>query len=102
MGNPQNSKTIKPKGIRIQVTEKGILTTNIRIPFFVVKMGLKFGQMAYSSKTHERYEGELERLMDVDMDAILKALSNGDLSLPCLLVDVDESDKKQHVTITLE
>ncbi|KOA20344.1 hypothetical protein CLHOM_12560 [Clostridium homopropionicum DSM 5847] len=103
MESKQNIKPIKPKGIRIEITENGVLTTNVRVPYFVVKMGMKFGQMAAdSSKKKGSVEDELERLKDVDMDAIFEALNSGELTLPCLLVEVDEPDKNQHVKITLE
>lgn len=102
MENKKNINPIKPRGIRIEVTENGILTSNVRMPYFIVKMGLKFGQMADHSKKKGNAEDELMRLKDVDMDAILEALSNGELSLPCLLVEIDEPDKNQHVKITLE
>ena len=102
MENKRNLDPVKPKGIRIEVTENGVLTTNVRVPYFLVKMGLKFWQMSDHSKKKESARDELERLKDIDMDAILEALSNGELTLPCLLVEVDEPDKNEHVKITLE
>lgn len=93
---------VKPKGIRIEVIENGVLTSNVRIPFFIVKMGLKLGQMAEYAQKKGRVNGELERLKDIDMEAILEALGSGELTLPCLLVEVDEQDKNQYVKITLE
>ncbi|RCX23738.1 hypothetical protein DFP94_1011340 [Fontibacillus phaseoli] len=102
MGNKQNMKPVKPKGIRIEVTENDVMTANVRVPYFVVKMGLKFGQMADNSKKKGGANNELERLKDVDMDAILESLGSGELTLPYLLVEVDEPDKNQHVKITLE
>ncbi|GEM_PF-2450548 len=102
MENEHRSKPVKPKNILIQVTEEGTLKTNVRVPFFMLKMGLKFGQMAANAKKPGAREEELERLKDIDMDAILEALNSGELSLPCLLVDVDEPNKNQHVKITLE
>lgn len=102
MKNNQNTNPVKPKGIRIEVIENGVLTANVRVPYFIVKMGLKFGQMADHSTKRGGAENELERLKDIDMDAILEALSNGELTLPCLLVEVDEPDKNEHVKITLE
>ncbi len=102
MDRQQNPKPAKPKGIRIQVTENGVLTANVRIPYFIAKIGLKFGQTADNSKKKKSAEDELERLKAVDMDAVLEALGNGEISLPCLLVEVDEPDKNEHITITLE
>lgn len=102
MENKQNMNSIKPKGIRIEVTENGVLTANVRVPYFIVKMGLKFGPAADHSKKRGSAEDELERLKDMDMDAIFEALNSGELTLPCLLVEVDEPDKNEHVKITLE
>lgn len=68
MKNQENSKPVKPKGIRIQVTENGVLTANVQIPYFIVKMGLKFGQMADNSKKKGSHEDELERLKNIDID----------------------------------
>jgi hypothetical protein len=100
--NEHRSKPVKPKNIVIQVTEQGKLKTNVRVPFFMVKMGLKFGQMAANVKKTDKHEKELEMLKDIDMDVILEALSSGEISLPCVLVDVEELDKNQHVKIMLE
>jgi hypothetical protein len=100
--DPKNTGPVKPKGIRIEVTENGVLTTNVRVPYFVVKMGLRFGQMADGASKKENHEDQLKKLKDVDMDAILGSLHSGELTLPCLLVEVDEPDKNEHVKITLE
>lgn len=98
----EDMKSVKPKSIRIEVTENGVLTANVRIPYFVMKMGLKFGQMANNSKKKGDAQNELERLKDIDMDAIFEALDNGEMTLPCVLIEVDEPDKNEHVKITLE
>ena len=100
MENKHKVNSVKPQGIRIEVTENGVLTANVHVPLFVAKMGLIFGQN--HSKKKENAENELDRLKDIDMDAILKALDNGVVTLPCLLVEVDEPDKNEHVKITLE
>jgi hypothetical protein len=93
---------VKPKYIHIQVTQNGKSTANVHIPYFFVKMGMKFGQMSADAKQPENGKEELDRLKDIDLNAIQEALNNEELSLPCLLVDVDEPDKNEHVTITLE
>lgn len=102
MQSRQHQNPIKTRGIRIEVTENDILTANVFIPYFVVKMGLKFGQMKDKTEKKGRAGNELEYLRDVDLNAILEALKTGELTLPCLLMEVDERDKNQHVKITLE
>lgn len=101
MENEQTVKPVKPRGVRIEVTRNGMTTANVRVPYFFVKMGLKFGQTAEASKEGGCAE-ELERLREVDMDSIFGALDSGDLTLPYPLAEVDEPEKNQHVKITLE
>lgn len=43
-----------------------------------------------------------ERLKDIDIEAVLDLLNKGELSLPCQLAEVDEPDKNEPETITLE
>ncbi len=102
MEKNQQVKPIKPKYIHIQVTKNGESTANVHVPYFFVKMGIKFGQMSADTKQQGHGREELDRLKDIDLGAIQEALNNGELTLPCLLADVDEPDKNEHVTITLE
>lgn len=97
----KETKTIKPKNILIQVTEGGKSQPNVRIPLFMVKMGMKIGQTVNSKKSAE-HGNELEMLKDIDIDAIVSSIGNGELTLPCLLVDVEDSVNDRHVKITLE
>lgn len=100
MENKNNKNPVKPQGIHIEVTQNGVLTANVRFPFSIAKMWMKFGQITDFSKKKGNAEDALEHLKDVDLDAIFESLNNGELSLPCLLAEVDEHN--QHVKITLE
>jgi len=102
MENQQGKKTLNPKHMLIQVMEQGVLKVNVRLPFFLVKMGLKFGRMAANANHTGSGDKALEYLKDVDLDAVLQSLDNGELSLPLLLVDVDEPENNTHVTLLLE
>jgi hypothetical protein len=97
--NQQPLNLIKPKSIHIEVTENGILISNVRIPYFIVQKGLKLGQIINNKRSDKN---ELDRLKDVDIDVILEYLNNGEISLPCRLIEVDEPDKNEHIKITLE
>ncbi|MGO5072453.1 hypothetical protein ACTQ4K_00635 [Clostridium sporogenes] len=101
MDKELSNSGIHPKNILIQVTEVGKPQTNVRIPFFVVRAGMKIGQAVSARKT-AKYGNELDMLKDIDMDAILSSLNNDELTLPCLLVDVEDSENERHVKITLE
>lgn len=98
----ENKQSVKPKGIHIEVTENGVLTANVLIPYVVAKMGLKLGQAADNAKEKGNTQDQLERLKDIDLEAILEALDSDEMTLPCLLTEVDEADNNRHVKITLE
>lgn len=95
MDKPEKSKPIKPKSFHINVVEDGKVTTDVSIPFFLIKMGMKFAQK-------EAKGDDLKMLEEVDLDSIIDALNSGELTLPCTLIDVEETDKNKHVTITLQ
>lgn len=102
MENQQGGKMVNPKQMLIQVTQQGQPKVNVRIPFFLVKMGLKFGQMAVDAKQAGGHDQALEYLKEVDLDSVMQALHSGEASLPMTLVDVDEPEKNTHVNIVLE
>lgn len=83
------------------MTEAGKLQSNVRIPFFVVRVGMKIGKAVSNHKTTKRQD-ELDMLKDIDINTILTSLNNGELTLPCLLVDVEDRENERHVKITLE
>ncbi len=95
MDKPEKSKPIKPKSLHINVVENGKVTTDVSIPFFLVKMGMKFAQKEVKGD-------DLKMLEEVDLDSIIDALNSGELSIPCTLINVEEADKNKHVTITLQ
>jgi hypothetical protein len=101
MTNELSTGGIHPKNILVQVTEAGKPQSNVRIPFFVVRAGMKIGKAIGNHKTTKRQD-ELDMLKDIDIDTILTSLNNGELTLPCLLVDVEDSENERHVKITLE
>ncbi len=55
-------KPTKPKNLLIQVYEQGSLKTNVRVPFFMAKMGMKFGQGAAKSKRAQDRDDGMEAL----------------------------------------
>jgi len=103
MSNELSTGGIHPKNILVQVTKAGKPQSNVRIPFFVVRAGMKIGKAVNNHKTTKRQD-ELDMLkdIDIDIDTILASLNNGELTLPCLLVDVEDSENERHVKITLE
>lgn len=95
-----NQRPVRPKSIFIEVAEGGKRQPDVRIPFFMVKAGMKIGQALHSQKA--KGGNELDLLKDIDIDAIVSSIGKGELTLPCLLAEVDDSENDKHVKITLE
>ena len=93
------SKSPRLKGLLIRITEEGKTQPEVRIPYFVFKTGMKLGKIAGGKKNSGR---EWEMLNALDMDLVLESLNNGEQSLPCLLTEVDDAEKNQHIEIWLE
>lgn len=98
-----------PKRISVKVTELGKTKVNVKIPFSLLRIALKLGKTAglAAAITTKNVDGEtateiLDALKEIDPDEILGSLSDGDISLPYTIVDVDDDDADQHVKIILE
>jgi len=81
-----------PSRLRVLVTEGGQKKVNVKIPFTVVRLALKLGKgMSGLAVTFGGTDGAKvkEALDQVDLDEILRQLGDGEIPLPCTLVDVD-------------
>lgn len=58
----------KGKWLRIKITERDKSKLNIRIPFRLVKLGMKIGG---------KYSGRVEGMADVDIEQIVKLVESG-------------------------
>ena len=97
---------VQPKRLVILVTEGERTKVNIRLPFSLARVGLKMGLSlgtlgAKHSKDPETAQA-LEALRDIDINEILGALSEGDITLPYTIVDVDDDENGGHVQVTLQ
>ena len=81
-----------PSRLRVLITEGGQKKVNVKIPFTVVRLALKLGKgMSGLAVTFGGSDGAkvAEALEQVDLDEILRQLGDGEIPLPCTLVDVD-------------
>ena len=81
-----------PARLRVQVSEGGRVKANVKIPFTVVRLALKLGRGMngfISAFGGEDGAKVAEALRQVDLDEILRQLGDGEIPLPCTLVDVD-------------
>jgi len=93
-----------PKRIIVRVTDGGKAKVNVRIPFSLVRTGLKLGQTIGSlvAKHSPEYSKEFAILKDIDIDELLSSISEGEVSLPYTFVDVEEEEEGKHVQVVLE
>ncbi|MFV0399814.1 MAG: SHOCT-like domain-containing protein [Oscillospiraceae bacterium] len=88
---------VKPKRLVVLVKKDDIVKTNVRIPFTLVRFGLKMGA---------KYGGDNDEvnntLRDLDVDEILRELENGEITLPYKMVDVQDEEKNETVEVILE
>lgn len=97
-----------PKRISIQVTESGRTKVNLKIPFSLMRTAIKLGKTAgligaisTKNKQGDMNEEIMETIKAIDPDEIINSLSEGAISLPHTIIDVDD-DSGQSVRIVLE
>jgi len=89
---PGTSAAQMPARLRVRVTERGRQKVNIKVPFAVVRLALKLGKgLNGLIATFGGPDGEkiADALREVDLDEILREIGDGEIPLPCTLVDVD-------------
>ncbi len=96
-----------PRRIRVRVESGGKPKVNVKIPFSLVRVGLKMGKSfgalgAKYSKDNPDDMAALEMLKDLDVDELLNSLHDGEISLPYTLVDVEDEEKGENVLVVLE
>ncbi|MDL2273240.1 hypothetical protein LJC34_01610 [Oscillospiraceae bacterium OttesenSCG-928-G22] len=95
-----------PKRLVVLVTEGGRAKVNVKIPFSLLRVGLKLGKSFGSiGQKHSKDPADaeaFEMLNNLDVDELLASISDGDITLPYVMVDADDEEKGQHVTVTLE
>ncbi|MEN6593426.1 MAG: hypothetical protein ABFC31_00560 [Clostridiaceae bacterium] len=92
----------KPKRLCVLVTEQGKQTVNVRMPYFMFKMGMKFGKTAAKNGDITDCGDAMAYLEGFDAAELERSLESGEQALPLVLVDVDEPEKNGHVIVTLE
>ncbi len=94
-------KALKPKRMHIYVVENNKVTADVRIPYGMFKLGMKYGQKAAKDDT-DACAMAMARLTDFDCAAFERAVASGEILLPSILLDADIPDDNTHVTITAE
>ena len=95
------AKLPKPRKIHIDVTENGNKTADVRLPYGMFKLGMKYGGQAAKKET-DSCARAMAHLDDFDCAAFECSVAAGEILLPYELLNLDEPDSRTHVTITVE
>jgi len=96
---------IAPKRISVLVKEQGKTKVNVKVPFSLVRVGLKLGKAFGAAGGRHMKEEEaaaMELLANLDIDELLDSLDDGEITLPYTIVDVNDEEKDQMVEIIME
>lgn len=100
---------IQPKRLKITVinTDTGRTKVDMRIPFSLIKAGLKIGKASivlgakYDKSGDSDTQQILQYLKDIDVDEILNGLDDGEITLPYTMIDMDSNEDGENVHIDL-
>lgn len=94
-------KTEKPRKVHIDVTESGKKTADVRIPYSMFRLGLKYGRQAASEETDGCAQA-MAQMKDFDCAVFERAVSAKEISLPHLLLEMADEKSATHVVVTAE
>lgn len=98
---------LAPRRLVVLVTEGNTTKVNVKIPFSLVRAGLKLGKSfssvaAKAAFTTPEDAAILEMLRDIDVDELLSSINDGEITLPYTMVDVSDEQKGEYVQLILE
>ncbi|MDR0861948.1 MAG: hypothetical protein LBN30_04125 [Oscillospiraceae bacterium] len=93
-------KGAKPKRLVIQQFVGEERKINMRLPFALVKLGLKLGAKFSAGKTLTIDGVEASIMEDIDLKQLISELDNGEIALPHTIMDV--KDDAESVLIVIE
>jgi len=94
-------KLEKPRRVHIAVTEHGKKTADVRIPYGMFKLGMKYGAQAAKDEPDGCAQA-MELLGAFDCGACARSGASGEQELPGSLVDVDDAQDETQVRIVVE
>ena len=93
--------TTKPRRVHIAVTENGRKTADVRLPYGMFKLGMKYGAQAAKGETDGCAYG-MSLLESFDAASFERSVASGEQELPCVLIDVDDQKDATQVYIAVE
>ena len=95
------TKTTKPRKVHIDVTESGKKTADVRLPYGMFRLGMKYGKDAAANET-DACARAMARLKDFDCAAFERSVATGEILLPYVLFQMDETESNTQVILTAE
>lgn len=95
------SKPTKVRRVHVFVTEAGKKTADVRIPYGMFRLGMKFGKDAAKNET-DACAKAMAQLEDFDCAVFERAVASGERTLPHVLFDHMDTPSDTHVVLTAE
>lgn len=95
------TKLDKPHWVHIAITEHGKKTADVRIPYGMFKLGLKYGAQAAKNEPDGCAQA-MELLGAFNCELFERSVATGEQKLPCALVDVDDAQDETQVRVVVE
>jgi hypothetical protein len=81
--------------------EQGKQTADIRLPYGMFRLGMKYGAAAAKGET-DACARAMANLQDFDCASFEHSVTSGEITLPRVLLDTIEDGSNTHVVITAE
>lgn len=95
------TKTVKPRKVHVDVTESGKKTADIRMPYSMFRLGMKYGKTAASKETDPCAKA-MAHLVDFDCASFERSVAAGEILLPYVLFSMDDTESNTQVILTAE
>ena len=94
-------KFAKPRKIHVDVTEHGKKTADVRLPYGMFKIGMKYGKDAAFKETDPCAKA-MAHLADFDYVSFEHSVAAGEIALPHQLLDLFDEQSQTYVLLTVE
>jgi hypothetical protein len=92
-------KTAKVKKVHVFVTENGEQTADIRLPYGIFRLGMKYGKASAKNET-DACAKAMASMQDFDCASFEHSVANGEIFLPHVILDTIEAVSNTHVVVT--
>lgn len=94
-------KSARPRKVHVDVTENGKKTANVRLPYSMFKLGMKYGRAAASNET-DSCARAMACLKDFDCASFERSVAAGEILLPRVLFQMNDPESNTQTVLTAE